>query len=148
MERKLSLISFSSCTATMADRPEYYYKDICLLPNPSYDQVPRGSASLPCGRSVCGHFKPRTVKRRKVWQEIENRLNENRLIHFRVTKRSTREHFSLLLEKFKAKCKNEVKQSGVDVQDSELDVAMEVEKWQEAESQDGTCESKTKQVGE
>ena len=30
----------------------------------------------------------------------------------------------------------------VDVQDSELDVAMEVEKWQEAESQDGTCESK------
>ena len=77
------------------------------------------------------------MKRRKVWQEIENRLNENRLIHFRVTKRSTREHFSLLLEKFKAKRKNEVKQSGVDVQDSELDVAMEVEKWQEAESQDG-----------
>lgn len=69
------------------------------------------------------------MKRRKVWQEIENRLNENRLIHFRVTKRSTREHFSLLLEKFKTKRKNEVKQSGVDVQDSELDVAMEVEKW-------------------
>ena len=82
------------------------------------------------------------MKRRKVWQEIANRLNENRLIHFRVTKRSTREHFSLLLEKFKAKRKNEVKQSSVDVQDSELDVAMEVEKWQEAESQDGTCESK------
>ena len=88
------------------------------------------------------------MKRRKVWQEIANRLNENRLIHFRVTKRSTREHFSALLEKFKAKRKNEVKQSGVDVQDSELDVAMEVEKWQEAESQDGTSESKTKQVGE
>lgn len=88
------------------------------------------------------------MKRRKVWQEIENRLNENRLIHIRVTKRSTREHFSLLLEKFKAKRKNEVKQSGVDVQDSELDVSMEVEEWQEAESQDGTCESKTKQVGE
>lgn len=79
-----------------------------------------------------------------MWQEIANRLNENRLIHFRVTKRSTREHFSLLLEKFKAKRKNEAKQSGVDVQDSELDVAMEEiwEKWQEAESQDGTCVSK------
>ena len=38
-------------------------------------------------------FKPRTVERGKVWQEIANRLNENRLIHFRVTKRSTREHF-------------------------------------------------------
>ena len=70
-------------------------------------------------------FKPRTVERGKVWQEIANRLNENRLIHFRVTKRSTREHFSLLLEKFKAKRKNEAKQSGVDVKDSELDAAME-----------------------
>ena len=79
-----------------------------------------------------------------MWQEIENRLNENRLIHFRVTKRSTREHFSLLFEKFKAKRKNKAKQCGVEVQDSELDVAMEEiwEKWQEAESQDATCVSK------
>ncbi|XP_068738447.1 uncharacterized protein [Montipora capricornis] len=93
-------------------------------------------------------FKPRTVERGKVWQEIANRLNENRLIHFRVTKRSTREHFSLLLEKFKAKRKNEAKQSGVDVQDSELDVAMEEiwEKWQEAESQDATCDMNKKQM--
>lgn len=30
----------------MADRPEYYSKDIGLLPNPSYDQVPRGSAKV------------------------------------------------------------------------------------------------------
>ena len=89
-------------------------------------------------------FKPRTVEHRKVWQEIANRLNENRLIHFRVTKRSTREHFSLLLEKFKAKLKNEAKQSGDDVQNSELDVAIEEiwEKWQEAESRDATCVSK------
>lgn len=52
--------------------------------------------------------------------------------------------FSLLQEKFKAKRKNEAKQSGVDVQDSELDVAMEeiCKKWQEAESQDETCVSK------
>ena len=89
-------------------------------------------------------FKPRTVEHGKVWQEIANRLNENGLIHFRVTKHSTREHFSLLLEKFKAKAKrkNEAKQSDVDVQDSELDVAMEEiwEKWQEAESQDATYE--------
>ena len=93
-------------------------------------------------------FKPRTVERGKVWQEIANRLNENRLIHFRVTKCSTREHFSLLLEKFKAKRKIEAKQSGVDVQDSELDVAMEEiwEKWQEAESQDATYDMNKKQI--
>ena len=93
-------------------------------------------------------FKPRTVERGKVWQEIANRLNEKRLIHFRATRRSTREHFSLLLEKFKAKRKNGAKQSGVDVQDSELDVAMEKiwEKWQEAESQDATCDMNKKQI--
>ena len=92
-------------------------------------------------------FKPRTVERGKVWQEIANRLNESRLIHFRVTKRLTREHFSLL-EKFKAKRKNEAKQSSVEVQDSELDVAMEEiwEKWQEAESQDAMCDRNKKQI--
>ena len=93
-------------------------------------------------------FKPKIVERGKVWQEIANRLIENRLIHFRVTKSSMREHFSLLLEKFKAKRKNEAKQSDVDVQDSELDVAMEEtwEKWQEAESQDATCDMNNKQI--
>ena len=59
-----------------------------------------------------------------------------------------REHFSLLLEKFKAKRKNEAKQSGVDVQNSKLDVAMEEiwEKWQEAESQAATCDINKKQI--
>ena len=52
------------------------------------------------------------------------------------------------MEKFKAKRKNGAKQSGVDVQDSELDVAMEKiwEKWQEAESQDATCDMNKKQI--
>ena len=52
------------------------------------------------------------------------------------------------MEKFKAKRKNEAKQSGVDVQDSELDVAMEEiwEKWQEAESQDATYDMNKKQI--
>ena len=38
--------SRSSChTATCtASEPEYCYKDVCLLPSPEYDQVPRGSA--------------------------------------------------------------------------------------------------------
>jgi len=87
------------------------------------------------------HFRPRTVERGNIWQEIANRLNESTLLRFKVTKRSTREHFTLLLEKYKLKRKNEAKLSGVDVQDSELDIAMEEiwEKWQEAESQDAAC---------
>lgn len=31
----------AKCTAS---EPEYCYKDVCLLPSPEYDQVPRGSA--------------------------------------------------------------------------------------------------------
>ena len=38
--------SCSSCTVTVPDRSEYYYKDISLLCNSSYDQVPRGSAKV------------------------------------------------------------------------------------------------------
>ena len=35
----------TSRTATCtAPEPEYYYKDVCLLPSPDYNQVPRGSA--------------------------------------------------------------------------------------------------------
>ena len=45
------------------------------------------------------------------------------------------------MEKFKAKRKNEAKLSSVNVEDSELEVAMEEiwEKWEEAESQDAAC---------
>ena len=67
-----------------------------------------------------------------------------------MTKRSTSERFGPLLEKFRAKRNNEAKQSGVDVQDSELDVIMEEiwEKLQEAESQDATCDIMNKKYEE
>ena len=37
----------TSRTATCtAPEPEFYYKDVCLLPSPDYEQVPRGSAKV------------------------------------------------------------------------------------------------------
>ena len=91
-------------------------------------------------------FRARTVERGKIWEEIANRLNEATTIHFRATKRSTREHFNLLFEKFKAKRKKEVQLSGVAVEDSELDTAMEeiMEKCLEAEAQDASCNATNK----
>jgi hypothetical protein len=44
-------------------------------------------------------LRPRTVERGKVWQEIANRLNNVTNIRFRVTKRSTREHFRRIIER-------------------------------------------------
>ena len=59
---------------------------------------------------------------------------------FQVKKKNAQEHFKLLLDKFKAKL------SGVDIEDSEMDILMEeiLEKWEEAEASNHGCTSKEK----
>ena len=59
---------------------------------------------------------------------------------------NVQEHFKLLLDKFKAKRKHQAKLSGVDIEDSEMDILMEeiTEKWEEAEASDLGCSSKEK----
>ena len=92
------------------------------------------------------NYKARTVDRGKVWTVIADRLNKVNTVKFSVTKKSVREHFNLLLEKFKVKRRNQAKLSGVNVEDSELDVLMEEisEKWEEAETKDGCFTDKQK----
>ena len=46
-------------------------------------------------------FKETTVERGKSWEEISNRLNNCQTTKFRVTKRSVRDRFKLIKEKFK-----------------------------------------------
>jgi hypothetical protein len=76
--------------------------------------------------------RPRTVERGKVWQDISDQLNTNSLVKFRVTKRSTREHFILLLMKYKAKRKTAMEEIW--------------EKWEAAEVENtlGTSNNKKK----
>ena len=85
-------------------------------------------------------FKPRTVDRGKVWNAITDRLNDETSVKFQVKRKNVQEHFKLLLDKFKAKL------SGVDIEDSEMDILMEEisEKWEEAEASDLGCTSKEK----
>ena len=61
-------------------------------------------------------FNERTVERGKIWDEIGNRLNNCQTSKFRVTKRSVRERFKLIKEKFKRKIQEEEKASGIDVE--------------------------------
>ena len=91
-------------------------------------------------------FKPRTVDRGKVWNAITDRLNDETSVKFQVKKKNVQEHFKLLLDKFKAKRKHQAKLSGVDIEDSEMDILMEeiTEKWEEAEASDLGCSSKEK----
>ena len=65
---------------------------------------------------------------------------------FQVKKKNAQEHFKLLLDKFKAKRKHQAKLSGVDIEDSEMDILMEeiLEKWEEAEASNRGCTSKEK----
>lgn len=91
-------------------------------------------------------FKPRTVDRGKVWNAITDRLNDETSVKFQVKKKNVQEHFKLLLDKFKAKRKHQAKLSGVEIEDSEMDILMEeiTEKWDEAEASDLGCSSKEK----
>ena len=60
--------------------------------------------------------------------------------------KNVKEHFKLLLDKFKAKRKHQAKLSGVDIEDSEMDILMEerLEKCEEAEASNRGCTSKEK----
>ena len=70
-------------------------------------------------------FKARTVERGKVWDEIAERLNNIKDPKFKVSKRSIREHFQLLVAKYKTKRSTENRASGIEVEDTEVDEAME-----------------------
>ena len=67
-------------------------------------------------------------------------------MQFQVKKKQVQEHFKLLLDKFKAKRKHQAKLSGVDIEDSEMDILMEEisEKWEEAEASAFGCTSEEK----
>ena len=82
--------------------------------------------------------KVRTIERGKVWQTIADNLNSHATLRFLVTKKSVREHLKLLLDKYRARMQKERRDSGVEVEETELDQALEEinEKWEAAEEQD------------
>ena len=95
-------------------------------------------------------FKPRTLERGKEWDEIAERLNNIKDPKFKVSKRSIREHFQLLLSKFKTKMKTEQRASGIEVEDTEVDKAMEetYEKWEASEGEQLKGKENTKKKAE
>ncbi|XP_022778837.1 uncharacterized protein LOC111320437 [Stylophora pistillata] len=92
------------------------------------------------GGFVIGPYrhKARTVERGKVWQKVADNLNSQAILKFLVTKKSVREHLKLLLDKYRAKMQKERRDSGVEVEETELDRPLEDinEKWEAAEEQD------------
>ena len=66
--------------------------------------------------------KKGSIARDQIWDKIANNLEHPQ---FRVTKRSVRERYTLLSEKFRAKMRDEEKASGVDTDLSDVEKALE-----------------------
>ena len=87
-------------------------------------------------------YKPRTVARGNVWKAIAAQLTAAPL-SFEVNARGVRERFGGLVERFKAKNREELVATGVSLEQFQLDVALKeiVQKMDEAELANETNEN-------
>ena len=69
--------------------------------------------------------KKGSIARGQIWVNIANNLNSLQHPQFRVTKRSVRERYTLLSDKFRAKMRDEEKASGIDTDLSDVEKALE-----------------------
>ena len=67
--------------------------------------------------------KEKTVGRAQAWEKIANNLNKR--AEFKVNKRSVRDHYMVLVEKFKKKMSQELKASDISPDPTELDRLLE-----------------------
>jgi hypothetical protein len=79
-------------------------------------------------------FKAGTKERGNSWREISERLNMNTRLGFKTTQRSVRNRFEKLMEDFERKEKE--KASGVDVEYTQIDQALQDIKERIAEVQE------------
>ena len=96
-------------------------------------------------------------ERGKVWDKIAESLNGlNTTMYFKVTQRSVRDRYNLLVENYKKKEREEARASGIDAEETELDqsVADAIERFreadenhqQESEEKKGKIEADTKKA--
>ena len=69
--------------------------------------------------------KKGSIARGQIWDKIANNLNSLQHPQFRVTKRSVREQYTLLSDKFRAKMRDEEKARGIDTDLSDVEKALE-----------------------
>ena len=83
-------------------------------------------------------------ERGKLWDEIATRLNNLTQCKFNVNKRSLRDRLNLLMSKFKAKNREEEKESGISPVIQEIDALLEelCEKEEEAKNKPSTGNKK------
>lgn len=85
-----------------------------------------------------------------MWETIADNLNPHATMRFLVTKKSVRERPKLVLDKYRARMQKERRDSGVEVEETELDRALEEinEKCEAAEEEDILLLSNKKKTDE
>ena len=78
-----------------------------------------------------------SVERKQVWEQLAVSLNANIDPIFRVNARSVRDHLNTILEKFKRKMNAEERASGINPDETELDIALRdiLERFKQAEEE-------------
>ena len=69
--------------------------------------------------------KKGSIARGQIWDQIASNLNSLEIPRFKVTKRSVRERYTLLIEKLKKKLKEEEKASGIETDMNDVEKALE-----------------------
>ena len=90
--------------------------------------------------------KTGSIDRGQIWDKIANNLNSLEHPQFRVTKRSVRERFTLLSDKFRAKMRDKERASGIDTDLNEVEKALEEIAEKEAVVEETTQNDKKKVV--
>ena len=70
-------------------------------------------------------YKKESISRGQIWEKIANNLNGIELPRLKVSKRTVRERYTLLSEKFKGQMKDEEKASGIECDLSDVKKALE-----------------------
>ena len=69
--------------------------------------------------------KKGSIERGQIWDQIASNLKSLEIPRFKVTKRSVRERYTLLIEKLKKKLKEEEKASGIDTDMNDVGKTLE-----------------------
>ena len=92
--------------------------------------------------------KKKSVQRSALWQKIADNLNSVKDPHFIGDKRAVRDHIGILIQRFKRQETQELKESGITPERTELDVAVEqiiaIEESADTELQEAIDENKEK----
>ena len=90
--------------------------------------------------------KKGTVERGTKWEEVAENLNKIEQVYFKVDKRAVRDRYNLLSRELRNKLKREEKESGIETDMTEVEMALEelIEKEDAAETEQRVVENQKK----